>query len=79
MHDTLESIKTKGGFLVERLSFSVEETATLVGLSPQKVRRMIKAGEIRAIRAGKRVLVPRLSLEEFLQYGTEHQAEGIRG
>ena len=49
-----------------RLAYFVDEISQMTGLSTQKVRRMIKAGELPSIRAGKRILVPRAALELFL-------------
>lgn len=56
----------------EKLAFFVNEVAKLTGLSNQKVRRMVKAGELKSIRAGKRVLVPRPALEDFLREGVRN-------
>ena len=49
-----------------KLAFFVNEVAQMTGLSTQKIRRMVKTGEIQSVRAGKRVLVPRAALESFL-------------
>jgi excisionase family DNA binding protein len=49
-----------------KLAFFVNDVAQLTGLSAQKIRRMIKAGELQSIRAGKRILVPRAALEQFI-------------
>lgn len=49
-----------------KLTFFVDEIAQMTGLSTQKIRRMIKAGELQSVRAGKRILVPRAALEQFV-------------
>ncbi|RJX23236.1 MAG: DNA-binding protein [Ammonifex sp.] len=59
---------------MSRVAFFVNDVATLTGLSSQKIRRMIKAGELKAVRAGKRVLIPKAALEDFLKNGTSHRA-----
>lgn len=51
---------------VNKVAFFVNEIAQMTGLSTQKIRRMIKAGELQSVRAGKRILVPRGALEQFL-------------
>jgi len=46
---------------------TVDETADrLGGIHPQTVRAMIKRGELRAIRAGRRVLVPIRAIEDYI-------------
>jgi excisionase family DNA binding protein len=45
---------------------TVQEVADLLKVSPITVRRHIAAGRLPAVRAGRRVRVPRESLETFL-------------
>jgi excisionase family DNA binding protein len=56
---------------VPRLAFSMHEAATALGLSPGKIRLMIEAGELAAVHAGRRRLIPRESLQAFLNPGAE--------
>jgi excisionase family DNA binding protein len=49
-----------------RVSYTVDETAAATGLSPRSVRRAIWAGELRALRAGRRVLIPADAISEYL-------------
>jgi excisionase family DNA binding protein len=42
----------------DRLAYSPSETGGLLGMSEASVRRAIRAGEIRAVRVGRRLLVP---------------------
>ena len=56
---------------VPRLAFSMHESAAALGLSPGKIRLMIEAGELRAVHAGRRRLIPRESLQAFLNPGAE--------
>lgn len=50
---------------IDRLSYSVDEIATAHGLSASFIRLEISRGRLRAIRAGRRVLIPRASLEAY--------------
>jgi excisionase family DNA binding protein len=48
------------------VSFSVDETSAATGLSPRSIRRAIWAGQLRALRSGRRVIVPAEAIPEFL-------------
>ena len=41
------------------LAFSIEEAASLLGISESSVRLQLKSGRIRSIKVGRRVLIPR--------------------
>jgi len=43
---------------VEPLAVDVREAGRLTSLSPRTIRRYIKSGQIRAVRVGRRLLVP---------------------
>ena len=47
-------------------ALSVNETAERLGVHPQTVRAMIKRGDLRAVRAGRRLLVPVRAIDEYL-------------
>lgn len=47
------------------LTFRVEEFAALIGVSPGCVYGMVQRGELRHVRAGRRVLIPRTVLAEL--------------
>lgn len=49
-----------------RISLSITEFAAQTGLSPKTVERMIKRREIRALRTGRRVLIPMSAVEAWL-------------
>jgi excisionase family DNA binding protein len=51
---------------VEPLSVSVVEAGRLLSVSPRTVRRHIAQGRLRAVRIGRRVLVPLDCLRELL-------------
>ena len=44
----------------------VAATAQVLGVGPGSVRKMIKAGELRCVRVGRRVLIPHAEVERFL-------------
>lgn len=47
------------------LTYRVEEFAELLGVSPGCVYGMVARGEVRHVRAGRRVLIPRAVLAEI--------------
>jgi len=49
-----------------RICFTISEVAHALGLSAKSVERLIKRGELRVKRAGRRVLVPRSDIEAWL-------------
>ena len=52
--------------LDERLTLTVEEAATLLGISRAFAYEAVNKGEIPSIRIGRRILVPKVALERFL-------------
>lgn len=50
----------------EKLTFTVSETASLLGLSRNSAFKGVMTGEIPHIRVGKRILIPRRALEAML-------------
>lgn len=52
--------------IIEKRALNIKETAETLGLSPNKIRRMLKNHEIAAVRAGDRWLVPIKSIEAYL-------------
>jgi excisionase family DNA binding protein len=51
----------------EKLTFTVTETASLLGLSRNSAFKGVMTGEIPHIRVGKRILIPRRALEAMLE------------
>jgi len=51
---------------VERIGFSVEETAESLGVSAPTVLRLTKDGTLHSIRIGRRIIVSVESLREFV-------------
>lgn len=53
----------------ERLAVSVEEAARLLGISRDLAYDLVSRGELQAVRLGRRIVIPRLSLELLLRGG----------
>ncbi len=51
----------------EKITFTVSETASLLGLSRNSAFKGVMTGEIPHIRVGKRILIPRRALEAMLE------------
>jgi len=51
---------------MERKARNLRETADIIGVHPQTVRRLIADGRIDVVRIGRRVLVPVAEIERFL-------------
>ena len=53
--------------MTERVVLTVKETADLLGVSAATVSKLVKTGQLPAIRLGKRtVRIPRAALEQWL-------------
>ena len=50
---------------LRKLLYSKKESSILLSVSPRTVDNLIRRGELRAQRLGKRVLVPAESLEQY--------------
>jgi excisionase family DNA binding protein len=53
----------------EQLSVGLEAAGHMVGLSQTTLRRMIRRGELRAARAGRRILIPVSQLRRLARPG----------
>ena len=49
-----------------RMTFSVEEAAAILGVSKSKIYDSVRAGELRGVQVGRRVVIPCDVLEELL-------------
>ena len=58
--------KTKEHHKEEALTLSIEHAARLIGVSRTTAYRMVRDGDLRAIRVGRRVLVLKKPLMEML-------------
>jgi excisionase family DNA binding protein len=48
---------------------SIEETSRRLAVSSFTVRRLVKAGQVRAVRVGKRLLIPGSEIERIIASG----------
>ena len=49
-----------------RAAYSIEEAASVLGLSIRTVYRLVWSGELRALRSGRRVLIQPGAIEDYL-------------
>ncbi len=54
---------------VERIAFSLAETAAMFGVTVQCLRDRITKGEIAPIRMGRKVLIPKPEIDRLLAGG----------
>ncbi len=50
----------------ERLVWSVEETAALLGVSRAHAYELVARGELTHVRLGRRIVIPKRALDELL-------------
>ena len=50
----------------ERLAYSIDEAAEALSLSRSAVKLLLNTGEIKSRKVGRRVLIPRHALDDFL-------------
>jgi excisionase family DNA binding protein len=50
----------------QRLAFSPDEAAAALGISRELVHDLIRTGQLRSVKAGRRRLISRQHLDEFL-------------
>lgn len=51
---------------LERLAFSIDETAQILSLSRSTVKEQLYQGRLKGRKVGRRWLVPRWAIDEFL-------------
>lgn len=56
----------KEDYKSERLAYSIADVSKALGLSKPMIARLIKSGNIPALRVGKRWLIPNQSLNTWL-------------
>ena len=53
--------------MITPLTYSIDETAALIGIGRNAAYEAARRGDIPTIRIGKRLLVPKMSLERLLE------------
>lgn len=61
--------------LAERLALSVEEAGMLLGISPDLAYDLVAQGQLPSVKLGRRLVVPRRSLEDRLSRLTGEATE----
>lgn len=56
---------------VEQESFSPKEVAARLGISVDSVRRLVKAGQLRAMRVGRVLRIRESAIEQFMEEAEE--------
>ena len=51
---------------VQRLAYSVSETAEMIGVSPWLVRERVRDGSLASIRFGTRIVIPAWAVEQIV-------------
>ena len=57
-----------------RLTLTVDEAAEMLGVSRALGYELVARGEIPSLRLGRRIVVPRRSIEAMLDVPTDHSA-----
>lgn len=65
------SLDDDPGAVLPRLGYTVREVATSLGVAEKTIRRLIRAGDIRARWTGHAYIIPRTAIEDFLRDGGE--------
>lgn len=63
----------------ERLTVTVAEAAAMIGISPAHGYELIRLGKLPAIRLGRRLIVPKKALEQFLDQALLGPAVDVPG
>lgn len=63
----------------KRLTLTVPEVAELLGISVISAYNLAKRQDFPAIRVGKRVVVPRVAFDRWLETAADQQSEGQCG
>ena len=63
--------------VMDRWTVTVEEAAQMLGISRSSAYECVHRGELRALRLGRRLVVPRVALEELL--GVSPAVESVPG
>jgi excisionase family DNA binding protein len=63
-------------YMDARLTLNVDEAAKLLGLNRITVYRLVGQGAIPNVRIGRRIIIPRRGLEEWLERESQKAIEG---
>lgn len=54
----------------QRATYTVEEASAILGISRSAAYEYVKAGHLAAVRIGRRILVPKITLDQLLNTPT---------
>ena len=58
-----------------KITLTVPEAAELIGICRPKMYEMVHAGKVRSVKAGKKILISRQSLMDWLKKGDNYGSE----
>ncbi|MBO1436893.1 helix-turn-helix domain-containing protein [Meiothermus sp. CFH 77666] len=64
---------------MEKLVYSFKEAAMVLGIHTNSLSRYVKHGQIRAVKLGKRVLIPKAEVERLLGLEPNKNPAGAGG
>ena len=56
-----------------KVTLTVPEAARMIGISNPKMYELVRAGQVRSIRVGKKILISRKSLSDWLMKGDSYE------
>ena len=56
-----------------KITLTVPEAARLIGISSPKMYELVRAGKLRSVRVGKKILISRKSLEDWIMKGDSYE------
>jgi excisionase family DNA binding protein len=59
---------------LQRLAYTVEEVADLLGIRPEYVRSLVRTGRLPGVKLGRRVLIPVKALRDVLAFERHEEA-----
>ena len=65
LHTIMREMSGRNAF-ADRLAYSPDEAAELLGISTELVHDLLRAGQLGSVKAGRRRLIGKHHLEEFL-------------
>ena len=58
-----------------KVTLTVSEAAELIGISKPSMYEVVRTGKVRSVKVGKKILISRQSLREWLKKGENYGAE----
>lgn len=58
-----------------KVTLTVSEAAELIGISKPSMYEVVRAGKVRSVKVGKKILISRQSLMDWLKKGENYGAE----